>query len=112
MSLLQVGWTAAADKARAAGMARPAECDAKAEEIERRSGVGALDRADGRTARLLRTGHHSATTGETQDTAGLTAAIFMHHTSRTAAGEAAGIRSCTHTSRSGPTRSGRTVRPG
>jgi conjugative relaxase-like TrwC/TraI family protein len=92
VSLLQVGWTAAADKARAAGdLARAAECDAKAEEIEQ--AVLASAQSIVRMAEqhvYLRTGHHSATTGETQDAAGLTAAIFMHHTSRAAAGEPCG----------------------
>ena len=92
LSLLQVGWIAAAEEARAAGdLARAAECEAKAEEIEQ-----AVMKSAQRVVRLaeqhvyVRTGHHSAGSGEWRDTAGLSAAIFMHHTSRTAAGEAVG----------------------
>jgi conjugative relaxase-like TrwC/TraI family protein len=92
VSLLQVGWTAAAAEARAAGdTARAAECDAKAGELEQ--AVMASARSIVRMAEkhvYLRTGHHSATTGDYKRPAGLSAAIFMHHTSRTAAGEAAG----------------------
>jgi conjugative relaxase-like TrwC/TraI family protein len=92
VSLLQVGWSAAAEEARAAGdLERAAECDAKAEEIEQ-----AVMKSARTIVRLaerhvyVRTGHHSETTGEWRDAAGLTAAIFMHHTSRTAAGETVG----------------------
>lgn len=93
VSLLQAGWTADADKARAAGdLARAAECDAKAEEIER--AVITVAQSIVRMAEqhvYVRTGHHdSAGVGQVQDTAGLTAAIFPHHTARTAAGEPCG----------------------
>jgi conjugative relaxase-like TrwC/TraI family protein len=92
LSLAQVGWSGAAAEARAAGdLARAAECEARAEEIER-AVMECAERIVGMAERhvYLRTGHHSASTGEVQDAAGLTAAIFMHHTSRTAAGEAVG----------------------
>ena len=92
VSLLQTGWMAAAAKARAAGeLERAAECEAKAEEIEQ--AVMASARSIVRLAEqhvYVRTGHHSDTSGEWRDSAGLSAAIFMHHTSRTAKGEAVG----------------------
>ena len=92
LSLLQVGWIAAAEEARAAGdLDRAAECEAKAEEIEQ--AVFQSARSVVRLAEqhvYVRTGHHSASSGEWRDSAGLSAAIFMHHTSRTAAGEAVG----------------------
>ena len=92
VSLLQVGWAAAAAEARAAGdLNRAAECDAKAEEIEQ--AVMASSRTIVRLAEqhvYVRTGHHSVGSGEWRDSAGLSAAIFMHHTSRTAKGEAVG----------------------
>ena len=90
--LLQVGWMAAAAEARAAGdLDRAAECKAKADEIEQ--AVQASARTIVRLAEkhvFVRTGHHSESTGEWRDTAGLTAAVFVHHTSRTAKGEAVG----------------------
>ena len=90
--LLQVGWLAAAAEARAAGdLDRAAECKAKANEIE--EAVQASARTIVRLAEkhvYVRTGHHSETTGEWRDTAGLSAAVFVHHTSRTANGEAVG----------------------
>ena len=54
VSLLQVGWIAAAEEARAAGdLDRAAECEAKAEEIEQAvHEVGADDRPARRAARL------------------------------------------------------------
>ena len=83
---------AAAAEARAAGdLDRAAECKAKADEIEQ--AVQASRRTIVRLAEkhvYVRTGHHSATTGEWRDTAGLTAAVFVHHTARTAHGEAVG----------------------
>ena len=92
LSLLQVGWIAAAEEARAAGdLAGAAECEAKAEEIEQ--AVFQSARSVVRLAEqhvYVRTGHHSASSGEWRDGAGLSAAIFMHHTSRTAAGETVG----------------------
>ena len=90
--LLQVGWMAAAAEARAAGdLNRAADCKAKADEIEQ--AVHASARTIVRLAEkhvYVRTGHHSDTSGEWRDTAGLTAAVFVHHTSRTAKGEAVG----------------------
>ena len=92
VGLLQVGWMAAVTSARAAGdLDRAAECKAKAGEIE--EAVQASARTIVRLAEkhvYVRTGHHSATTGEWRDTAGLTAAVFVHHTARTANGEAVG----------------------
>ena len=92
VGLLQVGWMAAAAEARAAGdLDRAAECKAKAGEIE--EAVQASARTIVRLAEkhvYVRTGHHSATTGEWRDTAGLSAAVFVHHTARTANGEAVG----------------------
>ena len=83
---------AAAAEARAAGdLDRAAECKAKADEIEQ--AVQASARTIVRLAEqhvYVRTGHHSASSGEWRDTAGLTAAVFVHHTSRTAKGEAVG----------------------
>ena len=83
---------AAAAEARAAGdLDRAAECKAKADEIEQ--AVQASARTIVRLAEkhvYVRTGHHSETTGEWRDTAGLSAAVFVHHTSRTANGEAVG----------------------
>ena len=67
------------------------ECKAKADEIEQ--AVQASCRTIVRLAErhvYVRTGHHSATTGEWRDTAGLSAAVFVHHTARTANGEAVG----------------------
>ena len=91
-SLLQVGWMARAAEARKAGdLDYAAECAAKAEELEQ-----VVMNAAGTIVRLaeqhvyVRTGHHSATSGEWRDTAGLTAAVFMHHTSRTAHGQEIG----------------------
>ena len=90
--LLQVGWMAAAAEARAAGdLDRAGECKAKADEIEQ--AVMASARTIVRLAEqhvYVRTGHHSAGSGEWRDTAGLAAAVFVHHTARTANGEAVG----------------------
>src|SRR5512142_510448 len=92
VSLLQAGWMAKAAEARRAGdLARAAECAGKAEELEQ-----VVDSAAETIVRLaeqhvyVRTGHHSATSGEWRDNAGLTAAVFLHHTARTAKGEAVG----------------------
>lgn len=93
VSLLQAGWTADADKARAAGdLTRAADCEAKAEEIERAVMTVAQSIVHMAEQHVyVRTGHHdSAGVGQVQDTAGLTAAVFMHHTARTAAGEPCG----------------------
>ena len=92
VTLLQAAWMARAEKARQAGdLDYAAECGAKAMEIE-----GVLNSAADTIVELaeahvyVRTGHHSATTGEWRDSRGLTAAVFVHHTSRTAAGQETG----------------------
>jgi len=91
-SLLQVGWMAKAAAARVAGdLTAAAEYAAKAEELER-----VVNSAAATIVRLaeqhvyVRTGHHSESTGEWRDSAGLSAAVFMHHTARPAKGEAVG----------------------
>jgi hypothetical protein len=85
VSLLQASYAAAAVKARAAG-----DLD-QAAEYERR--VQAIDEAAVETARQLvalaerralfvRTGHHSARSGEWRDAAGAVAALFPQHDNR------------------------------
>ena len=90
--LLQAGWMAAAAEARAArDLARAAACEAKAEEIEQAGMASARTIVQLAEQHVyVRTGHHSESTGEWRDTAGLSAAVLVHHPARTARGEAVG----------------------
>ena len=85
VSLLQVGYRAAAKRARDEGREHDAERnEAQAEQIE-----AAITETAGevvewleRHAAYVRTGHHSATSGEWRDADGLAAGAFPQHTNR------------------------------
>jgi len=85
VSLAGAGRKAAAKRARDEGRARDAEQhEAVAEQIEAAVMAGAdemLRVAEQRGA-IVRTGHHSATSGEYRDALGFTAVKFLQHTSR------------------------------
>jgi len=85
VSLVHAGLLAAAKQAREAGAEQEAErLRAEAERVEAAVMAGAkrmLSLAEQRAA-YVRTGHHSASSGEYRDAAGLVAAMFLQHTSR------------------------------
>ena len=108
VSLLQVGWMAAAAEARAAGdLDRAAECEAKAEEIEQVvHGVGADDRAARRDSTCTSGPGITARrrgNGGTPLACPLRCSCITRRGPRTVKRSA--TRSCTRTSRSGRTRS-------
>jgi conjugative relaxase-like TrwC/TraI family protein len=85
VSVTHASFLAAAAAARAAGDQAEAErLLAKAEEIDEavREGARSVVRAAERQAAYIRTGHHGGGQGQWRDAKGLTAAIFVQHTSR------------------------------
>jgi conjugative relaxase-like TrwC/TraI family protein len=85
VSLLQVGFRAAAERAREAGDEAGAERYAEqAERIEAAAVETASELVEWieQHAAYVRTGHHSATSGEWRDAAGLVAGAFAQHTNR------------------------------
>jgi conjugative relaxase-like TrwC/TraI family protein len=85
VSVTHASFLAAAAAARAAGdQAEAARLTAKAEQIDEavREGARAVVRAAERQAAYIRTGHHGGGQGQWRDAKGLTAAIFVQHTSR------------------------------
>jgi conjugative relaxase-like TrwC/TraI family protein len=85
VSVTHASYLAAAAAARQAGDgAEAARLAAKAEQIDEavREGARAVVRAAERQAAYIRTGHHGGGQGQWRDAKGLTAAIFVQHTSR------------------------------
>jgi conjugative relaxase-like TrwC/TraI family protein len=85
VSLAGAGRKAAAKRARDEGRARDAERhEAMAEQIEATVLAGAAEmlRVAEQRGAIVRTGHHSATSGEYRDALGFTAVKFLQHTSR------------------------------
>jgi conjugative relaxase-like TrwC/TraI family protein len=85
VSVLHASYLAAAAAAReAGGHAEAARCEAKAGQIIEavREGARAVVRTAERQAAYIRTGHHGGGQGQWRDAMGLTAAIFVQHTSR------------------------------
>jgi len=85
VSLMYAGWLAAAKRAKDEGRERDAErFRAEAKRIDAAVMAGAdemLSVAERRGA-IVRTGHHSASTGQWRDAIGFTAVKFAQHTSR------------------------------
>jgi conjugative relaxase-like TrwC/TraI family protein len=85
ISVAHASFVAAAKQAHDAGDTDEAvRCLRKANAIEEavREGARQVVRSAERHAGYVRTGHHSAGSGEWRDAAGLTAAVFVQHTSR------------------------------
>ena len=85
VSLLQVGFRAEAKRARDEGRERDAEqLEARAEQIDAALSETASEIVAWIEQHLayVRTGHHSATSGEWRDAAGLVVGAFVQHTNR------------------------------